>query len=223
MSWLILGSAIWLGILTSISPCPLATNIAAMSFLVRQVEDRKKALIQALAYTLGRTLTYILLGSILVSSARLIPKIAMFLQRVMHTVLGPVLIAVGLILLNIFHLPIFKGLLNQEKQKRLGQSGWPGALALGILFALSFCPVSAALFFGSTLGLAMQHQSRFLIPGLYGFGTALPVVGFALLLSLGVQHLASAFNRITSFENWARKISGVIFIIAGIYLLIRSI
>ena len=49
-----LGTALWLGLLTSISPCPLATNLAATAYLARRVESRRRAVTGAVAYTLGR-------------------------------------------------------------------------------------------------------------------------------------------------------------------------
>ncbi len=214
------GTAIWLGILTSISPCPLATNIAAISFISRNVNHTSRSMLSGLFYTLGRTLVYTLLGFILISSAQAAPSISMFLQQKMKVFMGGFLIIIGVILLDVFKFALSGANISLGMQKRLANGGLAGAAVLGFVFALSFCPVSAALFFGSTFGLAMQHQSRFLIPFLYGIGTATPVVVFAFVVAFSAHAVGNVFNKITVFEKWARKISGIVFIIAGIYMVL---
>ncbi len=214
------GSAVWLGILTSISPCPLASNIAAISFVGRRVDRPGKVLAAGLLYTLGRMVTYVVVGALAVTSILSIPELSFFLQNNMNKILGPILLLVGLILLGLpgFNLPgLSPGRGLQKKAERWGL--W-GAAPLGLLFALSFCPISAALFFGSLIPLATKHQSSILMPTVYGIGTALPVVGFALLLALGTRWVGAAFDRLTAFERWARRITAVIFIVVGIYFIL---
>lgn len=224
MSWIVaLPAAIWLGILTSISPCPLASNIAAMSYIGRRVGNPRLVLWTGLLYTLGRALTYALLGLILVQSILAVPSVSHWLQKYMNLLLGPVLILVGMVLLDLItvRLPGGKG---GETLKRYADSmGVWGAGLLGIVFALSFCPTSAALFFGSLLPLAVNANSGFWLPLTYGLGTGLPVFGFALVMALGANRLGQAFNRITQIEKWARRATGVIFILAGIYLTLSHV
>lgn len=216
------GSAMWLGILTSVSPCPLATNIAAISYVGKNVRKRSAALLSGLAYTLGRTVTYTLLGLILVSSSHAVPQVSMFLQQKMKLLMGPFLILVGIILLDVFKI-VFSGFtLSLKTQEKLAKSGLLGSFALGVIFALSFCPVSAALFFGSTFAVAVAHNSRITIPALYGVGTAAPVVGFAFVVAFGAQAVGSVFQKVTAFEIWARRISAIIFILAGAYMLLTT-
>ncbi len=215
-----LGMAVWFGILTSISPCPLATNIAAISFIGRQVDKSSSSLLSGLFYTLGRTLTYVVLGALLVSSAQVVPNVSFFLQEKMKIVMGPLLILIGIVLLDLVNLSLSGKGVSRERQERLARSGIWGAFALGVIFALSFCPVSAALFFGSTFGLAVAHGSRFLIPGVYGIGTAAPVVAFAVVIAFSAHAVGSIFQKVTVFEKWARRISGVVFIVAGIYMIL---
>jgi cytochrome c-type biogenesis protein len=212
-----LGSAIWLGILTSISPCPLATNIAAISYIGKRVDSPGAVLMSGLMYTVGRLLTYVILGVLVVASILSIPDVAMFLQRNMNKALGPILIIVGLLLLGLFkiRLPGFGG--SEKLASRVETWGIWGAGALGLLFALSFCPVSAALFFGSLIPLAVENQSSVLMPTAYGIGTALPVVAFAVLIALGAKWVGAAFDKISAFERWARRITAVAFILVGIY------
>jgi len=213
-----LASAFWLGILTSISPCPLTTNIAAISYVGRRVGKPGSVLQAGLLYTAGRTLAYLLLGMILVNSLLSAPSLSQVLQKQMNMALGPVLIAVGLILLEVIRLPAGKGgSLNAALQSKADSLGIGGAGLLGIVFALSFCPTSAALFFGSLLPLALQQQSGMLLPGVYGLATGLPVLLFALLLAFGANKVAQTLNRITAFEIWARRLTGALFLLIGGY------
>ncbi len=215
------GLAVWLGILTAISPCPLTTNIVAISYIGKQMEGRGYALAAGLAYGFGRMLTYTVLGFFLVASTQSIPKLSQFLQSTLALWIGPVLIIVGLFILRIIRLPLSGNWISQSAQNILSRKGVWGALLLGILFALSFCPVSAALFFGNTLALAMKHQSRLVIPALYGFGSALPVILFAVIIAVSVRKVGIAFDKLRVFELWARRISGGLFLLIGLYLLIQ--
>ena len=212
-----LGSAVWLGILTSISPCPLATNIAAISYIGKRVDRPGIVLLSGLMYTAGRMLTYVILGVLVVASILSIPDVAMFLQQNMNKALGPILIIVGFLLLGVFtlRLPGFRA--SEKVTGRVEKWGIWGAGALGLLFALSFCPVSAALFLGSLIPLALDHQSSVMMPTVYGIGTALPVVVFAVLIALGAKWVGKAFDKIRIFEKWARSITAVVFILVGIY------
>ncbi len=218
-----MAAALWLGVLTSLSPCPLTTNIAAIAYIGKKVDHKRQAIFTGLLYTLGRMFTYLVLGIILVSSASLISPISMFLQKYMNIIVGPVLIIVGLFLLEIIRFNIGGSLINEKLQKRLGTGSLTGAFLLGVVFALSFCPVSAGLFFGSTFALAMKHQSMVVMPLLYGTGTAAPVVVFAIVIALSIGAVGDIFSKVTTFEKWARKISGIVFIAVGIYQVVTHI
>jgi cytochrome c biogenesis protein CcdA len=212
------GSALWLGILTSISPCPLATNIAAVSFLGRRVDAPSKVLASGLVYTAGRTVAYVLLAVILIAGLLSIPGVSMFLQRHMNQLLGPLLLAAALLLTGWIpiRLPSFSGA-TQRAQRSEASGTWFAGL-LGILFALSFCPVSAALFFGSLVPLSLERGSWVLMPALYGIGTAIPVVVFAILIALGSRSVASAFERLSAVERWARRVTALVFFGIGVYM-----
>lgn len=220
-----LGMALWFGILTSISPCPLASNIAAVSYIGGQNEGARRVLLAGVLYTAGRALTYTVIGAILVSSTRYISLVANSLQTWMNVLLGPFLILVGLVLLEVIRFGSFgiQGGIGEKVQNRIRGIGIWGAGVLGIIFALSFCPVSAALFFGSLFSIAFQFNSRFAMPALFGVGTALPVIAFAFLLAFASEGINRVFQGVTWFEGWARKITAVIFIGAGVYYVIRYI
>ncbi len=218
-AWLVgVGSALWFGILTSISPCPLATNITALSFVGRHIGSARKVLLAGLLYTLGRALTYMAVGALLTWTLLSAPRVSLALQGTMNKALGPMLIVVGILLLGILSLPVPSAGILRRAGERVAKLGLLGALLLGVLFALTFCPVSAALFFGSLLPIAVEQNSPILLPAVYGIGTAVPVLGFALAMALGARSFGRAFRRITGLETWARRITGLVFIGVGVYL-----
>jgi cytochrome c-type biogenesis protein len=211
-------SALWLGVLTSISPCPLATNVAAISFVGRRLGEPRKVLLGGALYTLGRMLAYLGLGSGLVAGLLNAPLVSFWLQKYMNRLLGPVLILVGMCLLGLLTMPAPGGSRIAERvQGRAARSGVWGAGLLGVLFALAFCPVSATLFFGSLIPLAVQADSSLLLPALYGVGTGLPVLVFAVVIGLGVGSVGRVFDRLAQVERWARRLTGVVFVGVGVY------
>ncbi len=211
------GTAFWLGILTSISPCPLATNIAAISYIARKVGNSRQVFLTGLLYTVGRTLAYLILASVLVASVLSIPEVSRFLQEYMHLVIGPILIVVGMFLLGLIEMDLGSGGMGAGLQKRVDAMGIWGSLLLGIVFALTFCPTSAALFFGSLVPLSLTVNSTFTLPIVYGIGTAVPVIVFAVLLATSAQSVGKAYNVLAKVEWFARTATGCIFILVGIY------
>lgn len=220
---LAIASSFWLGLLTAISPCPLATNVAAISFVGRRVESPGRVISAGLLYTFGRSLTYLVLGILLVTSMLSTPSLSHVLQKYMNMVLGPIMTLVGMVLLELISFNLSGRSLSEKMQKKVASSGIWGAALLGILFALSFCPISAALFFGSLLPMALKHESGLLLPAVYGVATGLPVLLFAVLIALGANKVGIAYNRIVTFEKWARRITGALFILIGIYYSLTNI
>ena len=216
-----IGMALWLGIMTSISPCPLATNIAAISFVGRRTDKTKAVLWAGLLYTAGRTLTYVVVGALVTTSLLTIPSLSMFLQRYMNIALGPILLLVALMLFDVISFNKSGGGISKSLQNRIEKSGLWGASLLGILFALTFCPISAALFFGSLIPISIAHGSRLIMPSLYGVGTALPVILFAIVMSVSVQSVGKIFNKLTAIEIWVRRSTAIVFVGVGIYLTLR--
>lgn len=212
-----IASALWLGIMTSISPCPLATNVAAISFLSKKITHPAVVLLAGIAYTAGRMALYALLGFLIIKSIFGVPQVAQFIQTYLVKALGPLLIVTGLVLLEVIKLHLPGLSLSQKHHNALAEAGVPGAFALGFVFALAFCPVSAALFFGSLIPLALNNQLGAGLPFIYGIGTGLPVLAFAVMIALGVASLSHWFQRLTVLELYMRKITGIIFIIVGVY------
>lgn len=219
--WAGAGTAAWLGILTSISPCPLATNIAAVSYIGRHFGRTRSVVAAGLLYALGRTLAYVLLGTLLIQGLLAAHRVSHWLQKWMLVAIGPVLLLTGILLLGWLKLPgtgisIAAGL--TERAARLGSFG---SAVLGFLFALAFCPVSAALFFGALLPVAIDLRSGFLLPAAYGIGTAIPVLIVAGALAAGTNQVARAYQKATEIERWARRITGAVFVGIGLWFSIR--
>jgi cytochrome c biogenesis protein CcdA len=217
------GTALWLGVLTSISPCPLATNIAAISYISKGLGAPWRVFATGALYTAGRSLTYLALAALLVTGLLSIPQLSSFLQTYMNKLLGPILILVGMYLLGLLQFHFSTSVVGGSLEARFQSWGLWGAAFLGILFALSFCPVSAALFFGSLVPLALQHEAAVSLPALYGIGTALPVLAFAVLIAGGAESVSKAFNRLAQVDKWARTVTGVVFVGVGIYFCLAYI
>ena len=210
-------SALWLGVLTSISPCPLAGNIVAISFISKELKSSKSMLLSGLFYVIGRILVYTILGILIVASIVKLRTTAVVLQEYINLFLGPLLILIGLFVLKIFKFSFNSFSPGEKLQSKIKGYGVWGSLLLGIILALSFCPISAGLFFGSLIPLASQNDSSMMLPAAFGFGTGLPVVVCAVVLSFSTQYIGKLFDKLTTFEKWASKITGLIFVLGGIY------
>lgn len=221
--WAAIAAAAWAGILTAISPCPLATNVAAISFISRRVANPRAALLTGLLYTLGRSVVYVVIAAILVGSLMSAPTVSVTLQKYMNKLLGPILILLGMVLLGMIALPARGSDLGQKVGQKVADWGVWAGLVLGIVFALSFCPASAALYFVGLVPLAIKYQSSVLLPLVFGIATALPVVLFAILIVISTNAMARAFDRISAFERWARRVTGVLFILIGVYFCLAFI
>ncbi|MHC4639472.1 MAG: aromatic aminobenezylarsenical efflux permease ArsG family transporter [Planctomycetota bacterium] len=216
-------SAFSFGIMTSISPCPLATNILAISFIDRQIGKTRMVLFSGLLYSLGRMIAYIAVAAIILNSIMATEVLSHFLQKYMNKILGPLLVLVGMILLELLSFNIKGPTVTQNMTKRLESLPLIGSFLLGIVFALSFCPISAALFFINLITISINYKSSFLMPALYGLGTALPVFAFAVIIAFGAKALAKAFNKLKKIEFWIRRATGIIFVIIGIYYCLTHI
>lgn len=215
---LALTSAFLLGILTSISPCPLATNIAAISFIGHRIGRKDHVIISGVLYTIGRVLAYVLLASLIISGLLGSGEISRFMQKYMNEALGPIMILIGMILLEWIgiSLPIsISGVNKLQEHAKKGGLWW--ALPIGAIFALSFCPVSAGLYFGGLIPLSVNHTSYVTLPLVYAIGTALPVILFAMIIALGMNKLSKVYDRVSTFGTRARYATGVIFILVGIH------
>jgi len=241
---LYLVAALYLGILTSISPCPLATNIAAISYIGRKVENSRLVINAGVLYTLGRCLLYLGLAALLTTTALSIPAVSIFLQKYMHLLLGPIFLLLGMFLVGLITIASGGTMMSEGMQKRVDAMGIWGALLLGLLFAVSFCPTSAAWFFGllalimgseagaitgvlAKVGISLPEASlpagTVILPLIYGIGTALPVLIVAFLLAYSAQAVGKTYNVLSKVEWWARMTTGWVFVLVGVYFSLKHV
>jgi len=216
------GGAIWLGLLTALSPCPLATNLAATAYLSRRVESRGRAISATVAYTLGRVAAYAAIAGMLALGLASAPAISPGLQRWMAPLMGPLLILTGMVLCGLLSLPISFGTGNQANAEKWATRGLLGELALGFLFALSFCPVSAALFFGSLIPATLGSGQVLAPVTLYGIGTAAPVAVFALVMIFSSRAASRMAGGIQRMQPLILKLTGGLLLLAGLFLTARD-
>jgi len=210
-------SAFILGLMTAISPCPLATNITATAFISKNISSKRKVFLSGLLYSLGRGFSYTAIGLILYFGASKF-HIARFFNQNGEKYLGPLLILIGLIMLNIIKLN-FLGKSNfQEKLSlKYKDKGLLGSFLIGVVFALAFCPYSGALFFGMLIPMTITSTDGLYLPIIFSFGTGLPVILFTYLLAFTAGKVGVFYNRITKIEKVMRTVAGVVFIITGLY------
>lgn len=210
-------SAFILGLMTAISPCPLATNITATAFISKNISSKRKVFLSGLLYSLGRGFSYTVIGLILYFGASKF-HIARFFNQNGEKYLGPLLIIIGLIMLNIIKLN-FLGKSNfQEKlSERFKDKGLLGSFFIGIIFALAFCPYSGALFFGMLIPMTIASADGLYLPIIFAFGTGLPVILFTYLLAFTAGKVGIFYNKITKIEKVMRTVAGVVFILTGLY------
>jgi len=214
-------SALFLGLITAISPCPMATNIAAVAYVNRRVKERKYAVMTGVLYTLGRMFSYSVLGAVIIVAGLGVSGIASSLQDFGEQVLGPLLIVVGAVMLSIDRIPFGpRGGRLSSIGERVAGWGMIGGFLLGALFALAFCPYSAVLFFGVLIPLALKSSGGVTLPAVYAIGTGLPVLVFGVLISAGVGKVSTWLNAVTRAEKVIRVAVSIIFIGVGIYLIV---
>jgi cytochrome c-type biogenesis protein len=212
-------SAVILGLMTAISPCPLATNITAIGFIGKDLGNRNRIFINGLVYTAGRAISYFAIALVLFFGASQF-RISAFFQLYGEKIIGPVLLLIGLFMLDFIKLNFsFLNKLTDRYEKR-GVRGYWDALLLGILFALAFCPYSGVLYFGILIPMTLGSPSGLLLPVAFAIATGLPVILFAWLLAYSVSGVGLMYKRIKVFETWFRRFIALVFIGVGIYYII---
>lgn len=212
-------TAFLLGLLTAISPCPLATNIAAIGFIGKNIESRKVIFRNGLLYTLGRIVAYTLLGAVLIAvteEGASLFGIQKFIARYGEMIIGPALLLIGLFLLfgDRLSLPSFGFKGNGERL--VGHGGW-GALLLGVLFALAFCPTSGVLYFGMLIPMSATTTAGYLLPVLFAIATALPVLAVAWVLAFSAQRIGEMYGKIQTVQKWLNTVVGILFLAIGVF------
>ncbi|MBS4057324.1 MAG: sulfite exporter TauE/SafE family protein [Bacteroidales bacterium] len=212
-------TAILLGLMTAISPCPLATNITAIAFISKQLENRRRVFLKGLVYTLGRSISYTGLGLAFYFGAGVF-ELGGFFQHWGERLLGPLLMIVGFLMLDLIPVkwPSFQLMKGNQKEQK--SSGYIHVLALGMIFALAFCPYSGVLFFGMLVPMIISSSSGLLLPPVFAISTAIPVIIVAYLIAYTISEIGLFYNRLKVFEFWFRKIVALTFIGVGLYYLV---
>ena len=215
-------TAILLGLMTAISPCPFATNISAIGFISRNIENRRRVFINGLIYTLGRAISYTGLALIIFLGASKM-HVSLLFQGWGEKLLGPILILIGLFMLDIIKIkfPGFSYLTDRIGEK--SKNSYWSTLLLGMVFAMAFCPYSGVLYFVMLIPMTVASASGLYLPVLFAIATGLPVILFAWLLAYAVGNVGKLYNQIKNFELWFRRVVSVVFIITGIYYIIYLI
>ena len=212
-------TAFLLGVLTSISPCPLTTNITAIAYISRKIKTPKHTLLSGLFYTLGRGVSYTILASLIYFGFSVF-NIANIFQGWGDKVLGPILIIIGLVMFGVIKINLGKGREKAEKIKSwLSQKGYIGSFLLGVLFALAFCPYSGVIFFGVFISLVLKSTEGLLLPPIFALGTGIPVILFAFIIAFSMQKLGKVFHTMQKIEKIMRYSVATIFTLVGIYYL----
>lgn len=211
-------SAFLLGLMTAISPCPLATNITAIGFISKDIENRRKVFYNGLIYTLGRAISYTAIGLLFFFGASQF-EFSSFLQEWGEKIVGPLLIIIGLFMLGVFNfnLSLFSNLNDKMENKA---KGFWGVLLLGVVFALAFCPYSGVLYFGMLIPMTISSASGLYLPIVFALATGIPVIIFAWIIAFSVGSIGNIYNKLKNFETWFRRIIAVLFIGVGIYYVI---
>jgi cytochrome c-type biogenesis protein len=212
-------TAFVLGLMTAISPCPLATNITAIGFISKDIQDKKKVFKNGLIYTLGRAISYTFLALIIFIGADQF-KVSGWFQQYGEKIMGPLLVVIGLFMLDVLKIK-FPGMssLTRRMQEKGTNSFWD-VLLLGMVFALAFCPYSGVLYFGMLIPMTISSASGLYLPIVFALATGIPVIIFAWLISFTVSGVGTLYNNIKIFEIWFRRIISVVFIGVGIYYII---
>lgn len=210
-------SAFVLGLMTAISPCPLATNITATAYISKNISSKRKVFLSGILYSLGRAFTYTTIGLILFFGASKF-HIARFFNQNGEKYLGPLLIIIGLVMLNVIRLNFFgKSNFSEKLSEKFQDKGLLGSFLIGAVFALAFCPYSGALYFGMLIPMTISSVDGLYLPIIFAFGTGLPVLIFTYLLAFAASSVGSFYTKITKIEKSMRIIAGVVFILTGLY------
>jgi len=213
-------SAFIIGIMTAISPCPLATNITATAYISKEIENRRMVFFNGLVYTVGRAFSYTLLGVILFLGASKF-HIARFLQSNGEKYIGVLLLVIGILMLDFINLGRFSlNNMTDSLTRKLKLNSLWGSFLLGCIFALAFCPYSGVLYFGMLIPMTLTSKLGILLPLVFAIATGLPVIIIAYIIAFSISSVGNFYNRIKVFELWFRRIVAVVFIIGGIYFIL---
>lgn len=215
-------TAFILGLMTAVSPCPLATNITAMGYIAKDLQSRSLVFRNGLVYVVGRAFSYTLIGLAFYFSASEL-GLSYFFQVWGGRIIGPLLLLIGLFMLDLvpIRFPSWGLFTNKFEQGSLKNS-WRVFL-MGMVFALAFCPYSGVLYFGMLIPLTMAEPSGLALPVLFAIGTGLPVALFAWMIAYTVAGIGKTYQKIKILEKWFRRGIAIVFIGIGIWYTLKLV
>ncbi|MEA4867995.1 MAG: aromatic aminobenezylarsenical efflux permease ArsG family transporter [Rikenellaceae bacterium] len=210
-------AAFVLGLMTAISPCPLATNITATAYLSKNITSKGRVLLNGVFYTLGRMFSYTTLGLVFYFGASQF-KVSRLLQGIGGLWLGVALVVAGILMLDFikFNIP-FLGKFEIKVDEGKKRNGYWNSFIMGVAFALAFCPFSGVLYFGVLIPMTIASPSGLLLPPLFSIATGLPVIVIAWIIAYSLSNVGKFYDGMKSFEKWFKRVIASVFIIVGIY------
>ena len=214
-------AAFFIGLVMTFSPCPLATNITAIAFISKKIGDSRHTLLVGTLYALGRMAAYIGLTALIVYAGLNIQSISLFLQEYGEKLIGPFLVIMGILMLELVDIPSIGGQgWLQKIELYLGEKGYLGGFLLGVIFALALCPFAAVLFFGMLIPIALKTGDAIFVPAVFGIATALPVIIISIVLVSGVNRVSGMMTAVQKNEKWIKWAVAAVFIIVGVYYIV---
>lgn len=219
----LMASAAGLGLLTAVHPCPLAGHLGALAALSGWSRRPRRVWVAGLALAAGFASAYAALGILLSWGLASAPHTSEVLQTYLTRLLGPLLVVAGMLMAGLLG-GSGTPALRERLSARLGRRAWGSWIAFpaGMLLALSFCPASAAIFFGVLLPLALTKQMPVLLPVTYGAGVALPLALAAFLAAFGAQWIGRKAER-EARTRTVRLAAGTVLILVGITHALRHV
>lgn len=214
-------AAFFIGLVMTFSPCPLATNITAIAFISKKIGDNRHTILVGTLYALGRMAAYIGLTALIVYAGLNIQSISLFLQEYGEMLIGPFLVIMGILMLELVDIPSIGGQgWLQKIELYLGEKGYLGGFLLGVVFALALCPFAAVLFFGMLIPIALKTGDAIFVPAVFGIATALPVIIISIVLVSGVNRVSGMMTAVQKNEKWIKWAVAAVFIIVGVYYIV---
>ena len=215
-------SAFILGLLVALNPCQLAINLSALTYLNNRSDKQHPLMSKGLLYVLGRSITYSILGiilSILIQQGLNIEGVRTLMSKG-EDILPYLLIIIGVYLIyRMLHHHDHHGEECHSCGKTIKRSGPLGALALGLMLAMAFCPETAIMYFGMLLPMSVANTLGWIAPVAFALGAALPVITMAYLFSKAAEKAHGFEATFKHFQQWANGVFGLAFIVAGIIML----
>lgn len=213
-------SALLFGLIGATAPCQLSTNVAALAYLSRRVEEPRRMWGQTAAFIAGKVTVYLLIGGMVVGLGLQFGQLtqtAVPVAVIARRVLGPLLVIVGLLMLGLLSSRLsfggrFSGWLEAKAR---GRQGLLPAYLMGVAFSFTFCPTLFWLFFGLTIPLAIASPGGVFFPGVFAVGTAVPVLFLAAMLASGTVNVRGFVRRFKAADAWIQRVVGAVFVLIG--------